>query len=104
MAEGVEHVTPAGLDAAPPRGKLNLVVNLRDTRDQTFAALADPTRRAILERLATGNATVGELAEPFDMSLVGVYKHVRALERAGLVITAREGRVRRCRLGSAALH
>jgi DNA-binding transcriptional ArsR family regulator len=53
--------------------------------DATFAALADPTRRAILARLRTGSATVGEIAEPFDMTLYGVSKHVRVLERAGLV-------------------
>lgn len=55
--------------------------------DLTFAALADPTRRAILARLATGGATVTELAEPFDMSLPAVSKHLKVLERAGLVST-----------------
>jgi len=67
--------------------------------DATFAALADPTRRAILARLAhTREASVTELARPFRMSLPGVHKHLRVLERAGLVAHAKQGRVRRCRL------
>ena len=61
--------------------------------DQTFLAIADPTRRAILARLREGEARVTELAEPFDMSLNGVSKHVRILERAGLVQRRVEGRV-----------
>lgn len=61
--------------------------------DQTFLAIADPTRRAILARLIDGEARVTELAEPFDMSLNGVSKHVRILERAGLVRRRVEGRV-----------
>jgi DNA-binding transcriptional ArsR family regulator len=64
----------------------------------TFAALADPTRRAILARLATRDASVSELARPFDMSLPGVQKHLQVLERAGLLRHAKRGRVRRCRL------
>lgn len=67
--------------------------------DRTFAALADPTRRDILERLASGPATVTELADPFDMTLPGVLKHVRILEQARLVTTERVGRARECRLG-----
>ena len=67
--------------------------------DRTFAALADPTRRAILERLGTGSATISELAEPFGMSLTGMKKHVRVLEEAELVTTEKVGRARRCSLG-----
>src|SRR5256712_7840330 len=66
--------------------------------DATFAALADPPRRAILARLAGREASVSELARPFAISLPGVHKHLRVLERAGLVAHAKHGRVRRCRL------
>lgn len=66
--------------------------------DLAFGALADTTRRAILKRLSTGAASVGELAEPFDMSRPAISKHLRVLERAGLVRTDREGRVSRCSL------
>ncbi|MBZ0216904.1 MAG: metalloregulator ArsR/SmtB family transcription factor [Fimbriimonadaceae bacterium] len=66
--------------------------------DATFSALADPTRRAILARLATGDMTVGELAAPFDMSLAAVSKHLRVLAKAELVSQHKEGRARRCRL------
>ena len=69
--------------------------------DLTFAALADPTRRAILARLATGDATVGDLAAPFRVSRPAISKHLRVLERAGLVQRAREGRVSRCELDAA---
>jgi DNA-binding transcriptional ArsR family regulator len=68
--------------------------------DRTFSALSDPTRRHILERLARGPATVSELAQPFDISLPGLLKHVRILEEADLVITEKQGRTRQCRLGS----
>lgn len=64
----------------------------------TFSALADPTRRAILARLASGEATVGELAEPFAMSLPAVSKHLKVLERAGLIARGREAQWRPCRL------
>ena len=64
-----------------------------------FAALADPTRRGILERLGRGEATITELAEHFDMTLTGIKKHVAVLEEAGLVSTEKVGRVRHCRLG-----
>ena len=64
--------------------------------DRTFAALADPTRRAVLERLGTGPATISELAEPFDITLTGMRKHVLILEEAGLVLTEKVGRARRC--------
>ena len=66
--------------------------------DQAFAALADPTRRAVLERLVEGSATISELAEPFGMSLTGMKKHVQLLEDAELVTTEKVGRVRRCML------
>jgi len=67
--------------------------------DRTFAALADPTRRGILERLGTGSATISELAEPFGITLTGTKKHVQVLEDAELVSTAKVGRERRCSLG-----
>ncbi len=67
--------------------------------DQTLAALADPTRRGILERLGSGSATITELAEPFGISLTGMTKHVRLLEKAGVVTTEKVGRTRRCSLG-----
>jgi DNA-binding transcriptional ArsR family regulator len=75
------------------------VVQYPQTVDRAFAALADPTRRAVLERLgAGGSATVSELAEPFGMSLTGMRKHLRLLEDAELVTTEKIGRVRRCML------
>src|ERR671931_2050649 len=69
-----------------------------DTLSATFAALADPTRRAILARLATGEASVTELAAPFDMSLPAVSKHLKVLERAGLIARGRERQWRPARL------
>ena len=69
-----------------------------DPLSQTFAALSDPTRRAILARLAQGETTVTELAKPFDMSLPGVSKHLKVLETAGLVSKDRDAQWRRCRL------
>jgi DNA-binding transcriptional ArsR family regulator len=67
--------------------------------DRTFAALADPTRRGILERLGHGSATITELADPFGISLTGMKKHVRVLEEAELVTTEKVGRARRCSIG-----
>jgi len=67
--------------------------------DRTLSALADPTRRGILERLGRGSASISELAEPLDISLTGMKKHVRVLEDAGLVATEKVGRTRRCELG-----
>ena len=64
----------------------------------TFSALADPTRRAILARLSSGEASVGELAEPFDISLPAVTKHLKVLQRAGLITQGREAQWRPCRL------
>ncbi len=69
-----------------------------DPLSDIFGALADPTRRAILARLALGETSVGELAEPFEMSLPAVSKHLGVLETAGLVQREKQGRVRRCQL------
>jgi DNA-binding transcriptional ArsR family regulator len=69
-----------------------------DPLSLTFAALADPTRRAILARLAQGEATVTELAEPFEMSLPGISKHLKVLQRAGLIEQGRQAQWRPCRL------
>ena len=69
-----------------------------DSLSATFAALADPTRRAILARLSLGEASVNELAKPFDMSLPAVSKHLKVLERAGLIARRREAQWRHCRL------
>jgi len=76
----------------------NYMVTNSAQLDLTFGALADPTRRAILARLALGDATVGDLAEPFHVSRPAISKHLRVLERAGLVRREREGRVSRCEL------
>ena len=67
--------------------------------DASFAALSDATRRGALERLGRADASITDLAEAFDMTLTGMRKHVRVLERAALVTTEKVGRVRRCRLG-----
>ena len=69
-----------------------------DRLSATFAALADPTRRAILARLTLGETSVGKLAAPFDMSLPGISKHLKVLERAGLIARGREAQWRPCRL------
>jgi DNA-binding transcriptional ArsR family regulator len=66
--------------------------------DETFAALANPTRRAILARLAQGEASVNELAEPFAMQLPAISKHIKVLERAGLILRSRHAQYRPCRL------
>ena len=71
--------------------------------DATFAALADPTRRAILAHLARGEATVGELARPFEMSLPAVSRHLKVLVEASLIVNERRGKHRHCRLDVAAL-
>ncbi len=83
---------PSGYEYRPPH-------NL----DATFAALADPTRRAILARLATGEASVTELAAPFDLSQPAISKHLKVLERAGLVSRGRDAQRRPCRLEAAPL-
>jgi DNA-binding transcriptional ArsR family regulator len=74
-----------------------------DPLSSTFAALADPTRRAILARLISGQASVNELAEPFKMSLPAVSKHLKVLERAGLIARGREAQWRPCRLDAGPL-
>jgi len=74
-----------------------------DRLSTTFAALADPTRRAILARLASGEKSVNELAEPFEMSLPAVSKHLKVLESAGLIARGREAQWRPCRLEAAPL-
>ncbi len=75
-----------------------------DSLSTTFAALADPTRRAILVRLAGGAATVGEIARPFEISLPAVSKHLAVLAGAGLITRSKEGRVRRCGVRAEPLH
>ena len=77
---------------------LNSMVQYPTSVDRAFAALADPTRRAVLERLGVGSASISELAEPFGMSLTGMKKHIRLLEEAELVTTEKVGRVRNCML------
>ena len=74
-----------------------------DPLSATFAALADPTRRAILARLASGASSVTELAKPFEMSLPAVSKHLKVLERAGLIARERKAQLRPCRIEPAAL-
>jgi DNA-binding transcriptional ArsR family regulator len=76
---------------------------MEDHLSTTFAALADPTRRAILARLALGETSVTELAEPFEMSLPAISKHLKVLERAGLIARGREAQWRPCRLEAAPL-
>lgn len=75
-----------------------MVAATADPLTATFAALADPTRRAILSRLTAGEASVTELAQPFEMSLPAVSKHLKVLERAGLIARSREAQWRPCRL------
>lgn len=78
-------------------------MHYNETLDRTFFALSDPTRRTILERLTHGPATIGELAVPCGLTLNGVKKHVGILEDVDLVVTAKVGRARECRLGPAQL-
>lgn len=82
--------------------KLNHMVKHNDRQlDAVFAALADPTRRAMLQQLEQGPCSVGELAEPFAMSFAGASKHVKVLERAGLIHREVQGRTHHCRLNAA---
>jgi DNA-binding transcriptional ArsR family regulator len=74
------------------------MVNYKASLDSTFAALSDPTRRAILTRLRKGSASVMELAEPFQFSLPAISKHLRVLERAGFIFRTKQGRVHRLKL------
>jgi DNA-binding transcriptional ArsR family regulator len=76
---------------------------MTDRLSETFGALADPTRRAILARLASGEASVTELAQPFEMSMPAISKHLKVLERAGLIARGREAQWRPCRLRAAPL-
>lgn len=92
------------LDKIFSRAILNHMVKYSaDALNETFQALADPTRRAILARLAEGETSATVLAEPFDVSLPAVMKHLRVLEDAGLIIREKEGRVSRCRLNAGPL-
>jgi DNA-binding transcriptional ArsR family regulator len=75
------------------------MVHYPEHLDKAFGALADPTRRGVLEALGRGDASIGDLAAAFDMTLTGMRKHVRVLEDAELVATEKVGRVRTCRLG-----
>jgi DNA-binding transcriptional ArsR family regulator len=75
------------------------MVQYQDQLDRALAAISDPTRRGVLERLGEGTATISELAEPYDISLTGMKKHVAVLEDAELVTTEKVGRARVCRLG-----
>lgn len=77
---------------------LRQMKNLDPRLDRTFAALADPTRRAIVTRLCRGEAPVGELAKPFSIGLPTLLKHIKALEAGGIVATRKQGRVRTCAL------
>ena len=87
-----------------PENIVNHMVNFtRPPLDGTFAALADPPRRAILARLAEGQASVSQLAVPFDISLPAMLKHLRVLERARLIVRTKQGRVSRCRLAAGPL-
>ena len=79
------------------------MLNQSSHLDQLFRMLADPTRRAILDRLSRGETSVGDLAKPLDMSLAAVVQHVQALEESGMIRTRKIGRVRTCRIESAAL-
>lgn len=80
------------------------MANYHPRLDNVFSALADPTRRAIIARLSQGEASVGELAQPFDMALPSLMKHIRVLETGGLVESEKHGRVRTCRLTPGAMN
>ena len=87
------------LDKGPHAFIFNIMVNYQSKPlDHVFSALADPTRRAILARLASGPSSVGELAAPFDISLPAISRHLRVLRNAGLITRHKDGRVRRCTL------
>src|SRR2546422_8745573 len=99
ISTSISGATTTCLTRRVGRPTLNHMVKYQgNALDATFAALADPTRRAILARLAGREVSVSELARPSAISLPGVHKHLRVLERAGLVAHAKHGRVRRCRL------
>lgn len=88
-----------GLPAEVPYRILNHMVQFSSDLTSAFAAVADPTRRGILEQLGHGSATISELAGRFDMTLTGIKKHVAVLEDAGLLVSTKVGRVRTCTLG-----
>jgi DNA-binding transcriptional ArsR family regulator len=91
------------LDSDAPLELVRHMENFEHRLSLAFAALADPTRRAIVARLCSGDATVGELAEPFEIGLPTLLKHIRVLERGGLVSSEKSGRVRTCSLTPGAL-
>ena len=96
--------TAPSIGKAPEASIFNIMVKYKsETLDSVFSALADPIRRAILARLATGQSSVSELAEPFDISLPAVSRHLRVLRNAGLITPHKDGRVRRCTLDAAPL-
>lgn len=101
-SSSVDLIVIGPLTAAWSRPILNPMVQYSQL-DDGFAALADPTRRGILDRLGHEDASISDLAECFEMSLTGIKKHVQILERAGLVTTEKVGRVRLCRLGPSRL-
>lgn len=86
------------VDSAGAQLLLNEMLNKKPDLDLIFQALADPTRRAMIERLSQGPAAVSELARPFDMTLPAVVQHLQALEASGLVRSEKVGRVRTCRI------
>ena len=92
-------LTRPGLRSAVERVILNHMVQYSRRLDEAFAAVSDPTRRGILERLGRGEASISDLAGAFDMTLTGIKKHVHILEAAELVTTEKVGRVRTCRVG-----
>jgi DNA-binding transcriptional ArsR family regulator len=91
------------LTIAPGAAILKHMLNQGATLDRVFQALADPSRRAMVERLSRGPASVSELAQPLDMTLAGVVQHLQVLEASGLVRSEKIGRVRTCRIEPAAL-
>jgi DNA-binding transcriptional ArsR family regulator len=91
------------MDFNGTRELLNQMLNQPASLDSLYAALADPSRRAMIERLARGPASVSELAQPFAMSLPAVVQHLKVLEGAGIVQSEKRGRVRTCRLDRAAM-
>jgi DNA-binding transcriptional ArsR family regulator len=101
---GKPHPGPySGLPLEAPRAILNQMLNYITPIDRVLQALADPTRRIMIERLSRGAASVSELAEPLDMSMPAVMQHLQILETSGLVKSEKTGRVRTCRMEAAAL-
>jgi DNA-binding transcriptional ArsR family regulator len=102
-AVGGRRMTPAASGAVRPGAPPSGATPPADLLDAAFAALADPTRRAIVERLARGEATVKEIAEPFDISAPAISRHLKVLEHAGLISRSRRAQWRPCRLEPEAL-